>query len=129
MKMHQSAGKHKMISVRGWEIGIVDTKAKTSIIMLMFASLILVSQPLQAFSIPERLEFEITYAGIPAGRAVQEVTKEGGEVHIISTARSAAWLKFIFPVDDRIETVLIEGTPPLNLGVPRLYAFSERGDL
>jgi hypothetical protein len=74
-----------------------------------------------AFQIPERLEFEISYTGIPAGRAVQEVTLEGNEVHIVSMATSADWLKFFFPVEDRIESVLIKGAPPLHIGVPRLY--------
>jgi len=74
-----------------------------------------------AFPIPERLEFEITYTGIPAGRAVQEVTQVGDEIHLVSTARSADWLKIFFPVDDRIESVLIKGAPPQFIGVPRLY--------
>ena len=77
--------------------------------------------PATAFSIPERLEFEISYAGIPAGRAVQEVKQVGDELQIISTAKSADWLKLFFPVDDRIESILISGTPPSNIGVPRLY--------
>jgi hypothetical protein len=74
-----------------------------------------------AFPIPERLEFEISYSGITAGRAVQEVTLEGNEVRVVSTAKSADWLKVFFPVDDRIESVLINGAPPLFIGVPRLY--------
>jgi hypothetical protein len=74
-----------------------------------------------AFPMPERLEFEISYSGIPAGRAVQEVTMEGSEVHIVSTAKSADWLKLFFPVDDRIESVLVKGAPPQYIGVPRLY--------
>ena len=74
-----------------------------------------------AFPIPERLEFEVSYTGIPAGRAVQEVTLEGNEVRIVSTAKSADWLKVFFPVNDRIESVLISGAPPLSIGVPRLY--------
>jgi len=73
-----------------------------------------------AFSIPERLEFEISYLGIPAGHAVQQVTRESGEIRIVSTARSADWLKLFFPVDDRIESVLVQA-PSLKIGVPRLY--------
>lgn len=89
--------------------------------MLALVALLLLSQPAAAFPIPERLEFDVSYTGIPAGRAVQEVTVVGDEVHIVSTARSADWLKIFFPVDDRIESVLIAGSPPLNIGVPRLY--------
>ena len=75
-----------------------------------------------AFPIPERLEFEISYAGIPAGNAVQQVNRVGNEVVIVSTARSAAWLKYFFPVDDRIESVLeAPAAPPQMFGATRLY--------
>lgn len=74
-----------------------------------------------AFPIPERLEFELSYTGITAGRAVQEVKQVGDEIVIVSTAKSADWINLFFPVDDRIESVLISGTPPLYIGVPRLY--------
>lgn len=74
-----------------------------------------------AFPIPERLEFEVSYTGIPAGRAVQEVKQVGDEIQIVSTAKSADWLNLFFPVDDRIESVLISGAPSNYIGVPRLY--------
>lgn len=74
-----------------------------------------------AFPIPERLEFELSYTGIKAGHAVQEVTQDGTDILIVSTARSADWLRFFFPVDDRIESLLTSGTPPLHIGSPRLY--------
>ena len=89
--------------------------------MALCAALAVMPPCASAFPIPERLEFEISYTGITAGRAVQEVTLEGNEVHIVSTAKSADWLKVFFPVNDRIESVLISGAPPLNIGVPRLY--------
>lgn len=75
----------------------------------------------RAFNIPERLDYDISYSGIPAGRATQEVTQSGKEIHIVSTARSADWLKLFFPVDDRIESILIKGAPPQFIGVPKLY--------
>jgi hypothetical protein len=74
-----------------------------------------------AFAIPERLEFALAYSGITAGHAVQEVKQVNNELQIVSTAKSADWLRFFFPVDDRIESYLISGTPPLNIGSPRLY--------
>jgi len=79
-----------------------------------------------AFPIPERLEFELSYTGIPAGHAVQEVTQEGTDIHIVSTARSADWLRFFFPVDDRIESYLTSGTPSQHIGSPRLYKERKR---
>jgi hypothetical protein len=85
------------------------------------AALTVMPRCASAFPIPERLEFEISYTGITAGRAVQEVTLEGNEVRIVSIAKSANWLRVFFPVDDRIESALISGAPPLYIGVPRLY--------
>jgi hypothetical protein len=77
-----------------------------------------------AFRIPERLEFELSYSGITAGRAVQEVMQVNNEIHIVSTAKSADWLRFFFPVDDRIESYLDSGTPPVSIGSP--YRYHER---
>lgn len=100
------------------EAGIPSARRAAALVSLI---LMLVPVISAAFPIPERLEFEISYGGITAGRAVQEVTQVGSEIQIISTARSADWLKVFFPVDDRIESYLVSGTPPLYIGVPRLY--------
>jgi hypothetical protein len=89
--------------------------------MILVTSILTVVTTAAAFPIPERLEFDVSYAGISAGRVVQEVTETGGEVHIVSTARSAAWLRFFFPVEDRIESILVPGPSPRSIGVPRLY--------
>ncbi len=90
-------------------------------LLIFLSASLLIAFPAVSFPIPERLEFEITYTGIPAGSAVQEVTTDGKEIHIVSTAKSAPWLKIIFPVDDRIDSFLIEGQPPSYIGVPRMY--------
>jgi hypothetical protein len=92
-------------------------------IILLAALVLLCAMPLRAgaFPLPERLEFDITYTGILAGRAVQEVIREGEEVHIISTAKSASWLSFFFKVDDRIESILTTGPPQPLTGMPRSY--------
>ncbi len=74
-----------------------------------------------AFPIPERLEFDISYTGIHAGHAVQEVIKDGDEVHITSIARSADWLKIFFPVDDHIESILVPDEAVSSIGVPKIY--------
>lgn len=90
-------------------------------VVALTALSVVMPQRAPAFPIPERLEFEVSYTGIPAGRAVQEATMEGDELHIVSTARSAAWLKLFFPVDDRIESILVGTAQPHFIGVPRLY--------
>jgi len=94
-----------------------------TLIFIMITAVLLpfFSVPAVAFTIPERLEFEITYAGIPAGHAVQEVIRLGEEIQIVSTARSAAWLKYFFPVEDHIESILIPSSISQLIGVPRFF--------
>lgn len=95
---------------------------KYSAVLLFFMLLIPGLTTLShAFPVPERLVFEISYAGMTAGRAVQEVERVGDELHITSTAKSADWINLFFPVDDKIESFLISSDSPSLIGVPRLY--------
>lgn len=59
-----------------------------------------------ALGIPEKLIYDVTWTGIKAGTAVQEITSDGSETRILSTAHSADWISIFFPVEDRIEAVL-----------------------
>ena len=99
----------------------MNCKMQTAMVYGLILMLFMLSSSAFAFQIPERLEFDISYTGIAAGSAVQEVTQSGNVVHIVSTAHSAAWLKIFFPVDDRIESVLVNGAQEHVLGLPRLY--------
>ena len=93
-------------------------------LLVMISVALVGTRPAGAFTIPERLEFEISYTGITAGYAAQEVSTSGRDIRIVSTARSADWLKFFFPVDDRIESLVAAGSTPGTIGVSR--KFSER---
>jgi len=77
--------------------------------------------PALALSIPERLVYDVSWTGIKAGTAVQEVTSRGGEVHIVSTVHSAGWINPFFPVDDRTESVLSRSGGAEALGMPSSY--------
>lgn len=84
------------------------------------------STPLAAaFAIPEKLVYDLTWTGIKAGTAMQEINKVGDEIHIVSTARSADWISTFFPVEDRIESVLTGANPP-GIGLPRSYRMKIR---
>lgn len=74
-----------------------------------------------AFPIPERLVFDISWGGIKAGTAVQEVNRNGASVTITSVARSASWLSVFYKVDDRIEAVMNKGAGQFLFGLPRSY--------
>lgn len=83
--------------------------------------LALATPALAVFSVPERLVFDISWSGISAGTAVQEVTRTPAGITITSTARSADWLSLFYRVNDRIEAVMGEGKDGLLFGPPRTY--------
>lgn len=93
-----------------------------SIISALFALLFVAcgSFPACAQMIPEKLVFDLTWTGIKAGTATQEIVNDNGVVKIVSTARSADWISVFFKVDDRIESVLA-GTRSSRLGLPKTY--------
>jgi hypothetical protein len=62
-----------------------------------------------AFTVPERLEYAISWVGIPVGEsslAVSDIVRlEHGEAyHFVSTARSNHVLRLLYPVKTRIES-------------------------
>jgi hypothetical protein len=78
-----------------------------------------------ALNIPEKLDYDLTWTGIKAGTASQEIVTENGETKIVSIARSADWISVFFPVEDRIESVLTI-TPGSKFGLPKLYSMKIR---
>jgi Protein of unknown function (DUF3108) len=78
-----------------------------------------------AINIPEKLVFDLTWTGIKAGTATQEIIAEKDTVRVVSTARSADWISVFFPVEDRVESVLTKAQPPL-LGLPKDYRIKTR---
>jgi hypothetical protein len=65
-----------------------------------------------AFSVPERLEFDLRWYGIKGGSSRMEVRREGkGGFLILSTTRSADWVSVFYPVRDRVESRLEKGLP------------------
>ncbi|MEA5113553.1 MAG: DUF3108 domain-containing protein [Geobacteraceae bacterium] len=94
--------------------------------LILLSALSFVSaSPAAAISIPEKLVYDLTWTGIKAGTAIQEVNQVGNEIHIVSTARSADWISTFFPVEDRIESVLTGAKPP-GIGLPRSYRMKIR---
>jgi hypothetical protein len=75
-----------------------------------------------ALSVPEKLIFEVSWSGIKAGTAVQEVTSRDGELHILYTVRSSGWLDSFFPIDDSSESVLSRGGAGEPFGMTRFFS-------
>jgi hypothetical protein len=70
-------------------------------------------------SVPEKLVYDIKWTGIKAGTAVHEVSAQGRELRLLYTVHSAGWLKPVFFIDDKTESVLSRDTGPV--GMPKLY--------
>jgi uncharacterized protein DUF3108 len=78
-----------------------------------------------ALDIPEKLVFDLTWTGIKAGTAVQEIVDGGDSLTVTSVARSADYISVFFPVEDRIESTLAKVQAP-SLGLPRHYRMKVR---
>lgn len=70
---------------------------------------------------PEKLNYDLTWAGLKAGTATLELLTEADRFRIVSSARSADWISVFYTVDDRVETVLRAKLPSLFIGVPENY--------
>ncbi|MFQ5589454.1 MAG: DUF3108 domain-containing protein [Nitrospiria bacterium] len=69
------------------------------------------SSPVVAYGPGERLVYNVSYFGVPAGHAVMEVLGKtdlkGREVfHVLSTVNSNKFVSAFYPVKDRIETFI-----------------------
>ncbi len=73
------------------------------------------------FRIPEKLVYDLTWAGIKTGTATLEINHDNQNTRIVSTARSADWVSVFYTVEDRIEAELSAPRPLEALGTPRNY--------
>ena len=96
----------------------MSLKIITSAILITLASAV---SGWAAFAVPERLVFDVSWSGIKAGTAVQEISQTGDVVTITSTAKSADWLSVFYKVDDHLESVMTRGENGQLFGVPRIY--------
>ncbi|HEX8960354.1 MAG TPA: DUF3108 domain-containing protein [Geobacteraceae bacterium] len=90
--------------------------------LLLLALSLFFAMPSAAFplSIPEKLVYDLTWTGIKAGTATQEIIDDKDSIRVVSTARSADWISVFFPVEDRVESILTK-VPPPRFGVPLNY--------
>ncbi|GAB4389547.1 MAG: DUF3108 domain-containing protein [Thermodesulfovibrionales bacterium] len=80
--------------------------------LLLFSLALGVSRA-SAFTVPERLVFDLKWLGIKAGTAVLEVREgSGGGLMIVSTAESDPWVSVFYTVRDRVESVLSDRADP-----------------
>lgn len=96
--------------------------------VIVFSFLFLLFFPLEgkAFTIPEKLVFDLTWTGVKAGTATLEIVNEKGQMKIISTARSADWVTVFYAVDNRIESLLQKMQAPMLISLPENYRIKLR---
>jgi hypothetical protein len=90
-------------------------------ILFFFAQSIVHASP---FKVPEKLIYDLTWAGIKAGTASLELKNDGEITRIISTAHSAQWISIFYTVDDRVQSTLSNNPSPL--GQPLSYRIKLR---
>jgi uncharacterized protein DUF3108 len=95
---------------------LLRTSAVRVASITLFLLLFLVSAAFP-LNIPEKLAYDVTWTGIKAGTATQEIQVEKDNLRVISTVRSADWISVFFPVEDRVESLLTRGQPN-QVGLP-----------
>lgn len=99
-------------SVPGWSRFI--TAACVAVMLLL-----VVPVGASCFSIPERLEYDVSWVGIHAGSAVLSIVKSGENYVIESQATSADYLSLFYRVEDMARSV-VEGSEG-GFGYPLSY--------
>ncbi|HJV65078.1 MAG TPA: DUF3108 domain-containing protein [Geomonas sp.] len=95
-------------------------KTLTLLALCTFLVLPLSAGRASAVTGPEKLVYDVSWTGVKAATAVQEVTTSGNDVRIVSTTRSAPWLNAFFTVNDRAESVIAKSDSAEHL-VPKYY--------
>lgn len=74
-----------------------------------------------AYTIPERLEYDLTWAGIKAGTASLEIVENGPYIQLISRAVSSQFVSVFYKVDDLAISSLKKETNKYLPGIPYNY--------
>ena len=83
-------------------------------------------RPAAAFTIPEKLVYDLAWTGVKAGTATLEVVNDKETLRVISTANSANWVSVFYKVEDRVETVLAKGKSDIFMALPQNYRLKLR---
>lgn len=102
------------------EVAVFSLAACVICMILLFPSIS------SAFSVPEKLIYDLAWTGVKAGTAVLEVVDEKDSLRITSTANSAKWVSVFYTVDDRVEAVLSRGKSQIFIGQTKNYRLKIR---
>lgn len=71
-----------------------------------------------ALDVPERLEYELNWSGLTAGKAVQQVSAEGSDLKIVNTIHSSGLASVVMSIDDETESLIPRKSQAM---LPRFY--------
>src|SRR5208337_3320715 len=81
----------------------------TVFFVLLFFELSALFSPANAFSIPEKLRYNLTWEGIKTGEAELEVRETGDEIQLISKANSSSLASLFYRVEDVVISTIKKG--------------------
>lgn len=81
----------------------------TVFFVLIFFELSALFSPANSFSIPEKLQYDLTWEGIKTGEAELEVRQSGDEIQLISKANSSALASLFYRVEDLVISTIKKG--------------------
>jgi len=93
---------------------------------LIFVFAIYISADALAFDIPEKLHYDLTWAGIKAGESILEAKDNGTQIQFISKANSAKWVSIFYKVDDTVVSTLKKERSQNFVGIPQNYRIKLR---
>lgn len=71
-----------------------------------------------SFNVPEKLIYDLKWLGLKVGKASLEITREEDKIKITSSASSTKWVSIVYPVNDRIDSILVKKTHSSYIGQP-----------
>jgi len=106
-------------------INVPGAGAGVRIVFVTLFLLLALAPAASPLNIPEKLVYDVTWSGVKAGTATQEILVEKDLLRVVSTVHSADWISVFFPVEDRVESVLTKAKPP-QIGLPLNFRMKVR---
>jgi hypothetical protein len=97
------------------------TTARSSFIAIFVLVILLLASTTAAYTVPERLEYELTWSGIKAGTASLEVLENGPYIQFVSRAVSSDFVSVFYRVEDVAVSSLLKESHKTLPGKPYNY--------
>lgn len=109
-----------------WSVARRRTTLNAFTLLLCCVAALLLHFDVCAFDIPEKLRYDLTWAGIKAGESVLEAKDNGSHIQFISRANSAKWVSIFYTVEDTVVSTLKKERFKNFVGIPQNYRIKLR---